>query len=275
MRILVTGGSGRVGRFVVQELHDHGHAVTNLDLRRPDIAIADVPTILGDAAKMEDAFGALSYARAEALVHMAAWSDPGFVADSRTFGDNVRATFNLLDVCARTGIDRAIIASSAQVYGFAEHGPVYAPVDEDHPLRPLNSYALSKICGEQAAAYFAARHAMRVATFRIMGARAPGDLDEEIATLRTASPGVGRFLLWNRTDARDVARACRLALEAPVMPSGVYNITARQNAVGIDSAELLRRHCPDTEIRGELTGSTSILSSRKARDDFGYEAQFR
>jgi len=275
MRILVTGGSGRVGRFVVQELHDHGHAVTNFDLRRPDAAVAGVPTIIGDASNMEDAFGALSYTRAEALIHMAAWSDPGFVADSRTFGDNVRATFNLLDVCARTGIDRAIVASSAQVYGFAEYSPIYAPVDEDHPLRPLNSYALSKVSGEQTAAYFASRYAMRVATFRIMGARAPEDLDAEIATLRTASPEVGRFLLWNRTDARDVARACRLALEAPVMPSGIYNITAKQNALGIDSLDLLRRHCPDTEIRGELAGSSSILSSRKAQADFGYEAQYR
>jgi len=275
MRILVTGGSGRVGRFVVKELQDHGHTVTNFDLRRPDAEVAEVRTILGDASKMEDAFGALTYVGAEALVHMAAWSDPGFVADSRTFGDNVGATFNLLDVCARIGIDRAIVASSAQVYGFAEHCPVYAPVDEDHPLRPLNSYALSKICGEQTAAYFAARHAVRIATFRIMGARAPEDLDAEVAALRSATPEVGRFLLWNRTDARDVARACRLALEAPVMPSGIYNITARQNALGVDAAELLRSHCPDTEIRGELSGPASILSSRKAREDFGYEAQFR
>ena len=275
MRILVTGGSGRLGRFVVDELAGHGHDVTNLDIRRPDRERPGVHTILGDAARMEDAFGALTYARAEALVHLAAWSDPGFVADSRTFADNTTATFNLLDVCARLGIGRAVVASSAQVYGFAEHCPAYAPVDEDHPLRPLNSYSLSKICGERIAEYFSQRTALRVATFRIMGARAPEDLDEEVARLKASTPEAGRFLLWNRTDARDIARACRLALEAPVMPCGPYNITAAHNAVGEPSAELLRRHCPDTAIVGDIPGTASLMTCRKAHDDFGYQAEYR
>lgn len=275
MRILVTGGSGRLGRFVLEELAAHGHQVTNFDVRRPEQPPAGVPTIVGDAARMEDAYGALSYMAAEALVHLAAWSDPGFVADSRTFADNVASTFNLLDVSSRLGVKRAIVASSAQVYGFAEHCPVYAPVDEAHPLRPLNAYALSKICGEQVAAYFTERRDIRVATFRIMGARAPDDLDEEVAALKTATPDVGRFLLWNRADARDIARACRLALEAPTMPSGPYNITAGQNAMGEPGIDLLRRHCPDTEIVADLPGTASLMSCGKALHDFGYQPQFR
>ncbi|MEJ0022989.1 MAG: NAD(P)-dependent oxidoreductase [Alphaproteobacteria bacterium] len=274
MRIVVTGGSGRVGQFVVKELTDHGHEVTNLDLKYPARPVSGVKTILGDAAKMEDAFGAISYVRAQSVIHLAAWSDPGFVADSRTYSDNVSATFNILNVCASTGIKRAIIASSAQVYGFAEHSPIFAPVDETHPLRPLNSYALSKIAGEQTAAYFTTRFGMQIATFRIMGARAPEDLDTEITTLASA-PQIGRFLLWNRTDARDVARACRLALEASTLESGVYNITARKNALGRDALDLLRAYCPDTKINAPLAGSDSILSCKKAFDAFDYQAEYR
>jgi nucleoside-diphosphate-sugar epimerase len=274
VRVVVTGGSGRVGQFVVKELQDHGHEVTNLDLRYPARPQPGVKTILGDAAKMEDAFGAISYVRAESVVHLAAWSDPGFVADSRTYADNVSATFNILNVCVSTGIKRAIIASSAQVYGFAEHSPVFAPVDETHPLRPLNSYALSKIAGEQTAAYFATRSGMQIATFRIMGARAPEDLDAEIAAL-AAAPEKGRFLLWNRTDARDVAHACQLALAAPSLESGAYNITARNNALGVNALDLLRDYCPDTKINHAIAGSASILSCKKAWDAFGYEAQYR
>jgi nucleoside-diphosphate-sugar epimerase len=275
MRIVVTGGSGRLGRFVVQDMAEQGHEVTNLDIRHPAQPVAGVRTIIGDAAKMEDAFGAIAYARAEALVHFGAWSDPGFVADSTTFADNAAGTFNLLNVCANTGIKRAIVASSAQVYGFAEHAPVFAPVDESHPLRPLNSYALSKIANEQTAAYFTARHGLEIATFRIMGARAPEDLDAEIATMKEASPTVGRFLLWNRTDARDIARACRLALTAPNLSSGVYNITAKNNALGVPSADLLKQFCPETKIAGALVGAQSILSCNKAKEAFGYEAQYR
>jgi nucleoside-diphosphate-sugar epimerase len=274
LRVLVTGGSGRVGHFVVDELVKAGFDVTNMDIRYPARPIGGVRTILGDAAKMEDAFGALTYSRAEAVVHLAAWSDPGFVADSRTYADNVAGTFNILNAAASLGIKRAILASSAQVYGFAELAPVYAKVDENHPLRPLNCYALSKICGEQTGNYFAARHGMEVASFRIMAARAPADLDAEVNSLR-AEMKKGQFLLWNRTDARDVGRACQLALAVPALKSGPYNITAARNALARDSADLLLEFCPQTEITMTLTGDESILSCQAAWDAFGYRAEYR
>jgi nucleoside-diphosphate-sugar epimerase len=223
---------------------------------------------------MEDAFGAVSFTRPEAVVHLAAWNNPGIVADSKTYTDNVAGTFNLLNVCAALRIRRVIVASSAQVYGFAEHSPVYARVDENHPLRPLNSYALSKICGEQTAAYFAQRYGMEIASFRIMAARAPDDLDAEIATL-AAAPQKGQFLLWNRTDARDVARACELALSVTTLKSGPYNVTAARNALGVNSSDLLREHCPQTRIDGSIVNDESILSCEAAFREFGYRATYR
>lgn len=274
MRVLVTGGSGRVGYFVLERLLAAGHQVANLDIRYPTRPISEIRTLIGDVSRMEDAFGAVSFVKAEALVHLAAWNDPGIVADSRTYADNVTGTFNMLNVCAGVGIKRAIIASSAQVYGFAEHSPVYAKVDEDHPLRPLNSYALSKICNEQTAAYFAKRYDMEIASFRIMGARAPEDLDAEIAAL-AAAPANGQFLLWNRTDARDIARACQLALEVPTLASGPYNVTARKNALGLKSDELLRNYCPHTKIVTPIEYDDSILSCRRAQEVFGYVAEYR
>jgi nucleoside-diphosphate-sugar epimerase len=274
LRILVTGGSGRVGRFVLQVLSEAGHDVANLDIRQPSRPIAGIATITGDVARMEDAFGAVSYTRAEAVVHLAAWNNAGIVADSRTYSDNVAGTFNVLNVCAALGIRRVIVASSAQVYGFAEQSPVYARVDENHPLRPLNAYALSKICGEQTSAYFAERFGMEIASFRIMAARAPEDLDDEIAALADA-PERGQFLLWNRTDARDVARACELALRAPTLKSGPYNVTAARNALGVDSGELLRQHCPQTKVTGMIEGDESILSCDAAWREFGYRATYR
>lgn len=274
MRVLVTGGSGRVGLFVVEELLAAGHDVANLDIRHPPRPVHGLSTLMGDVSRMEDAFGAVAYVRAEALVHLAAWNDPGHVADSRTYSDNVSGTFNILNVCAAVGVKRAIVASSAQVYGFAELSPVYAKVDEGHPLRPLNSYALSKMGNEQTATYFAARHGMEVASFRIMAARAPEDLDAEVAAL-AAAPEKGQFLLWNRTDARDIARACRLALEVPSLKSGPYNVTARKNALGLKGEELLRNYCPQTRIVTPIDGDDSILSCQRAWDAFGYRAEYR
>ncbi len=273
MRVLVTGGSGRVGIFVVKDLVAAGHEVVSIDMRYPTAPVPGVRTLLGDVSKMEDAFGAVSYMKAEAVVHMAAWRDPGIVADSKTYADNVAGTYNMLNVCAALGLKRAVVASSAQVYGFAENDPVYARVDEDHPLRPLNCYALAKIAGEQACDYFWRRHGVEAVSFRIMGARAPEDMEAEILTL-AARPDKGRFLLWNRTDARDIAVACRQALTAPALKPGAYNITARRNVLGRASADLLRDYCPSTRTNAEVPGTNSIMSCEKARTSFGYTAQY-
>jgi nucleoside-diphosphate-sugar epimerase len=272
MRVLVTGGAGRVGKYLVRELADRGHAVTSLDFAPPPERVAGASYMTGNAGVVADLYGALSYSRAEAIIHMAAWADPGIVADTRTYGENTAAGFAVLDLAATLGLERAILASSAQVYGFAEHAPVYAPVDEDHPLRPLNSYALSKIATEQAAAYFAGK-GLNAICLRIMGARPPEALDAEIERIAT-DPGSDRFLLWTRTDARDIAIGCCQALETANVPSGIYNLTGSQNLLELPTAEVLAQHCPETEIRLGPTSRQSPLSIEKARAAFGYEPRF-
>jgi nucleoside-diphosphate-sugar epimerase len=273
MRIVVTGGNGRVGRYLLAELVTRGHEVTSLDFASVQDAVAGVRNMRGDVTSIEDVLGTLTYAKAEAIVHMAAWSDPGIVADTKAYSDNTRATFNVLNVAEGLSLKRVIVASSAQVYGFSDHAPVYASVDEEHPLRPTNSYALSKVAGEQAAAYFAGR-GLNVVTLRIMGARAPEDLAAEVARARDDLAS-GGFLLWTRADARDIAVGCRQALEAPSVPSGIYNLTGACNVVGLETDELLRRYCPETEIRGLGGGDRSALSIRRAEAAFGYAPAWR
>lgn len=272
MRVVVSGGAGRVGRFVLEELVAHGHEVTSLDLAPQVDRNPAIHYMLGNVTRPEDVFGVLAYARAEAMIHLAAWSDPGIVPDVRTYADNVGATFTVLNTADTLGLRRLILASSAQVYGFAEHAPVQAPVDETHPLRPLNAYALSKIAGEDAAAYFA-RRGLNVLSLRIMGARAPQDMKAEIARA-LERPEQERFLLWTRVDARDIAIGCRQALEAESVDSGVYNLSGAQNVLGQDSADLLARYAPGTERSALPRGLASPFSSAKAQRTFGYQPRY-
>lgn len=267
MRVLVTGGTGTIGRYVIREFLQAGHAVVNLGRS----AGADVPCrhIRGDLTKAGEVYQALAMAEAEAVVHMGAWSNTGLVPHTRTYGDNVQGTYNLFQACADLGVRRIVSASSAQVYGFERIPPEYVPVDEAHPLRPLNPYALSKIVNERAAEYFAANDGLAILSFRIMGVRAPAQLPAEIAHL-ARHPETGGFLLWTRGDARDCARACRLAVEKAGVPSGVYNITGTL-VLSTPARELVTRYFGEaTEILGPLEPHPSPLSCAKAEAAFGY-----
>lgn len=276
MNVLVTGSSGRIGRYVVQGFLDHGHAVTGADLTPPphgntDRTFRHIRVDLTDAG---DVYQTLARAEADAVVHLGAWANAGLAPDTRVYADNVQGTFNLFQACADLGIRRVVSASSAQVYGFAGAPPLYAPVDEDHPARPVNCYALSKTAGEQAADYFVHRYGLTILSFRFMGVRAPEEIAPQIQAM-AANPGSGSWLLWTRTDARDAAAACRLAVEAAEVPPGPYNITGAQVVLRTPARELVETHFGDaTEIREELSGYASPLSTERARNAFGYAPRF-
>jgi len=272
MNILVTGGSGRIGHYVIQELTQAGHNVTSVDIRPP--ADGRCRFFRVDLTESGEVYQALATANANATIHLGAWASAGIVPDTRTYGDNVRGTFNLFQACADMGIKRIVSASSAQVYGFAAALPQYVLADEAHPLRPANCYALAKVAGEQAADYFVKNSDMTILSFRFMGIRTPNELNSQIDQI-IKDPSRDKGLLWTRTDARDAAIACRLAVEVEEVESGPYNITGSQVVLSEPTVTLVERYLgSETEIRGELVNRTSPLSCIKAENAFGYKPRF-
>ncbi|WP_226781210.1 NAD-dependent epimerase/dehydratase family protein [Oceaniglobus trochenteri] len=274
MRVLVTGGNGKIGRHIVDEMARAGHEVRSLDLALPESRLPGVDYRIGNVTDIGDVWGAMQGFRPEAVVHMAAWINPGIVADHRTYRDNTAGAFNVLTAASDCGVRRVIQGSSAQVYGFERHAPLTVPVTEDHPLRPLNSYALSKVANETAGRYFSTHSDTDVLSFRIMGARLAEDMEAQIAMVRR-DPVAARFLLWTRIDARDVAGACRAAIEADQAPPGEYNITGAEVLTEEDTRTVLARHCPDLDVSDAPTGHGSPMNCAKARDAFGFAPQHR
>ena len=157
MKIAVTGGSGKAGRAVVRDLREHGHDVLNVD-RVPshEDAAPFLPADLTDYGQTLEALsGGHVLPGIEAVVHLAAIPAPDKATQDVVFRTNITSTHTVFSAAWRLGLKRIVWASSETTLGLPfDTPPEYAPVDEEHPLRPESSYALSKVLGEEMARQF-------------------------------------------------------------------------------------------------------------------------
>lgn len=268
-RIVVTGGSGQGGRAVVRDLLEHGYEVLSVDLRPPQDGLA--PSLLADLTDFGETVEALR--GADAVVHLAAIRAPGIYTDEVTFRVNVGSTYNVFTAATTLKLERVVWASSETTYGIRFNGmrPDYVPVDEEHPLRPQSSYALSKVLGEEMA-----RQISRMSGLPFVGLRISHINDDESYPSFPGfqnDPHVRKWNLWAYVDARDVALACRLGLEKPISGADVFSIVASDTVMNRPSSELMAEIFPDVPIRKELGEHETLMSIEKARQMLGYEPQ--
>ncbi len=277
MRVLVTGGNGRLGRWVNRELAEAGHEVVSVDRQLP----SEEQTVTHEAVRYRavelsdigQVTGAL--AGCEAAIHLGAIPSPGRYPDETVFGNNSRATFAVLHAAAILGVRRAVVASSVSALGMAwtprPFFPLYAPIDEAHPLLPHDPYGLSKEVDERTCAMFVRRTGMTALAFRFHWIAAPGEAARRVAELRP-TPDRDAVNLWGYVDVRDAATACRLGVEAAGQGLGfeAFNIIAADTLREEPTAELIRRHCPGVELRGPIPGAATGWSIDKARRLLGY-----
>ena len=156
-RVIVTGGSGKLGRACVQDLIEHGWEVVVFDRRRPASAEAIwLPVDLTDYGQVLDAVLGVEerYDRVDAIVHLAASPAPGLLGDQRTFANNMNSTYHVFTAARRAGISNIVWASSETVLGLPfDTPPPYVPVDEEYPARPGSTYSLTKTLEETMAAH--------------------------------------------------------------------------------------------------------------------------
>jgi nucleoside-diphosphate-sugar epimerase len=275
MRVVVTGGSGLAGFAVVQELAAHDYQVICADIIPLPQAIA--PFKLVDCTDIGQVFGAL--AGADAVVHLAAIPRPTYHTPEQVFRTNVMSSFNVLEVAATLGIRRVVYVSSVSVLGapffYTSFAPRYVPIDEGHPTTPEDAYALSKYIGEELAEAFVRRcaGALSVVSLRFPWIHTPASFREQLQP-HWNDPEFGATNLWSYVDTRDVGRACRLALTAEIAGHEPMFVSASNSFMNQDTAPLVRRFYPDTEIRPGFTGNRSLLDHSKAKRLLGYEPAY-
>ncbi len=270
MRIVVTGGSGKAGRWVVRDLRERGHDVLNVDLRHDgsphgQCVIADL-TDLGQAHDV--------MAGADALVHLAAIPAPELRPEGETFRINTLSTYDVFTAAARAAVQRVVWASSETVLGLPfDRPPDFAPIDETITPRPETSYALSKLAGETLAGQFARWTGVAHVGLRISNIMEPDDY--AAFPSYWGDPKLRRWNLWGYVDARDVAQAVRLGLEADVEGAPVCIVAAADTVMPQSSLDLLAAEFPGVPIRRPVEGRETLLSIERARSLLGYEPAHR
>jgi nucleoside-diphosphate-sugar epimerase len=271
MRIAVTGGSGRIGRAVVELALAQGHAVVSIDRALPQDGAGrpDVAFVQADITSYADVEQALR--GCDALVHLAAIPAPGHHPDHEVHNNNVVGSYNALRAAAQLGIERVCQASSINATGAAySRSPRYdyLPLDEQHPTYNEDPYSLSKWICEQQGDSFARRYeAMTIASLRFHGV-VP---DRATAARWGANPGRLAKQLWGYTRLDAAARACLLALTAGYRGHEAFYIVAPDTVVDVPSLELAQQFFPDVPLRGDLGGRRGFYNCEKAERLLGWK----
>lgn len=276
-RVVVTGGSGKLGRAVVAELVEHGYDVVNLDAtpsREPRCPFVRVD--LTDYGQTAQALTAIDdrYTGVDAVVHLAAIPAPGLVPNSSTFANNATASYHVFAAARAAGITNVVWASSETLLGlpFTATPPPYLPVDEEYDARPESTYALVKHLEEQMAAQFC-RWDPRL---KMIGLRFSNVMEPDDYAAFPSFDADARLRAWNAwgyIDSRDGAQAVRRALEHEATGVDVFVIANADTVMSRPSAELAAEVFPDIPITRDLTGTETLLSIDKARRVLGYEPQ--
>ncbi len=275
MKVLVTGGSGRAGSYIVPELLEHGYEVVVTDIATP---VGRVPGATGpgqaafirtDSTDLGKVLAAMK--NVDAVIHMAAIPNPLSVPEHEVFRVNMLSDWNVLEAAEVHGIRKVVKASSINAVGavFSQQrvAPLYFPLDEKHPTRAEDSYSQSKWLGEEMASAFCRRREMQIASMRFH-ALLDDSRQAELRERGDTTIVVGRTAkeFWGWTDIAEAATACRLALEVDWTGHEVFFINSTDTVLTVPTEDAISTAYPGVEIRSPLPGFASAISVEKAKD---------
>ena len=300
-RIVLTGAAGRHGRMLLELLRRERPEWQLLATDMAPWPDCPVPFLQAD---LRDSASTTALLRgAEGVIHLGAVPGPSStpppgwspappelrlglekLSQAEVLASNMSSSWNVFEGAARSQTCRRIVfSSSAFAFGWAHnpraYTPLYLPMDELHPPLPAETYGLSKLLGEQAAACVAraSQHTsapLTVASLRFTNLVYPEDEHK----LPWAAPSEARpegLLMWHYTKAGDVARAHLLALETAVLgeqPHEAFTLAAPTTRFLEDTAGLVRTWFPGVKlVKGALPpGNGGLLCTDKARRTLGW-----
>jgi UDP-glucose 4-epimerase len=299
-KILVIGGAGFIGGFLVAELlHEGAGQVVIYDnfargkmdniresLKDPRCVIHPTGGDVRETDILNDAMKGVDY-----VFHLAAmWLLHCKDYPRTAFDVNIAGTFNVLEACVKNGVKKLIYSSSASVYGDA----VEVPMSEEHPFNNRNFYGATKISGEAMCTAYNDRYGLSVIGLRYMNVYGPGQDQHAVYS------GVVPIML-NKIDANeaptingdgtqaydfiyveDVARSNVAALKSDTS-FGYYNVgtgiqttikTLCDTILQLKQSSLKVIYQPYTADDARALVKNRIGSTEKAENEIGFKYQY-
>jgi len=278
-RIIVVGGSGRLGRSLVPELENRGYNLINIDRRESDL----LPTRLLELERYDSlmiAFEELRVQSCDSIIHLAAIPSPRNSSEQEIIRNNVMATFNVMSAAAQFDVGNIVYASSEAVLGYAyattKIVPQSLPIDESHPLLAQDAYGLSKILSEEICGCFARREprlSVKCLRFAWIWWRENYQANSQRVK---ADPDYAASKLWAFVDEQDAVQACRIALERKDVGLACAFIASRQTFMEELTYDLVKQYWCSAGCKGAETieKHDSIIDCSKAKKMWGFEDRY-
>ena len=297
MKCLVTGGAGFIGSHIVCHFLEQGESVRVLDNfstgKRENLEelirqfngnqLEILEGDMRDASRVEEAVRGV-----EVVFHEAAFvSVPQSMEEPQTcFDVNITGTSLLFDAARRAGVRRAVVASSAAVYGESDA----LPLVEETPLQPLSPYAVSKRVDEMYAELFTGTFGFEAVALRYFNVYGPRQRPDSMYA--AAVPIFARRLLDGKPvtifgdggqtrdliNVNDVVRANLVASAHPNAAGKIFNICTGIETRLLDLLDVMYELVPDApkpEFAAPRAGDIyrSVGSPQKAADVIDFRAQ--
>jgi len=309
MNVLVTGGAGYIGTHVIKNLLTEGHQVIcydnlsggfqkPIDLLKKNDSLKLIEADLADKEKLAAIFSGY---RIDTVIHLAAKINAAesVLKPEIYFRENYNNSINLMEAMLDAGVSKIVFASTAAVYG----NPKYTPIDENHPVNPINPYGQSKLDFER---YLAGCKNLKYVILRffnvggsdsdgLIGKSHIGSTDIIEAVISTALgqqnelkifgsdyPTLDGTAIRDMVHVEDIAQANVLALHylnRLDVSSEIFNLGSEKGFsikdILIAAEEIIGKKLPVTVcLRREGDIAVSIASSTKAEKILGWKKEY-
>lgn len=282
MNILVTGGRGYIGRYIVRKLIEEGHTVLNYcrDMQLPNEEPKNI-FVLGDLTDVPRLMSVIREYRVDRIIHTAGQSHPGLscIIPMGTVESNIMGTIGVLEAARMCGIKRVVIFSSECAYGEQGNGVVKI----ENPLIPRTPYGVTKAADEMFARAYNWTFGMDCVSLRIGQVYGPMHVTQEYVrdAIKAAIKGKKYVLPYGLEqkiqliyvdDAAEVSvRAC---FAENINEMAVYNATSGYQPSFGEILKLIQELIPEFEYEvGPGTMGTEvqgIFDISETERDLGY-----